>query len=124
MKYNWLSRTFPAAFASFYAQLLHFQGSFNSLSGLFQLSFKSLSKLIGKEQIIHHEKLLIEAKKMSYTESNEFGLNLRNKITVFYNSIAKKSPKTNTLIDRFLLHLQRSPHAACFSLGTDGGMGT
>ena len=43
---------------------------------------------------------------------------------MFYNSIAGKKPKTNTLIDRFLLHLQRSPHTVCFSLGTDGEAGT
>ena len=61
---------------------------------------------------------------MPHSESNKFGLNLRNRIKMFYNSIAGKKPKTNTLIDRFLLHLQRSPHTVCFSLGTDGEAGT
>ena len=67
---------------------------------------------------------MIEAKRMPHSESNKFGLNLRNRIKMFYNSIAGKKPKTNTLIDRFLLHLQRSPHTVCFSLGTDGEAGT
>ena len=35
----------------------------------------------------------------------------------------KKNPETIPFIDRFLLHLQRSPHAARFSLGTNGWVG-
>ena len=30
---------------------------------------------------------------MLYKESNKFSLNLRNRIKVFYNSIAKKEPE-------------------------------
>ena len=30
---------------------------------------------------------------MPHTESNEFGLNLQNRIKVFYNSIAEKEPE-------------------------------
>ena len=43
---------------------------------------------------------------------------------MFLSIRQKKNPKTNTLIDRFLLHLQRSPHAVRFSLGTNGWVGT
>ena len=42
---------------------------------------------------------------------------------MFLSIRQKKNPETNTLIDRFLLHLQRSPHAARFSLGTNGWVG-
>ena len=30
---------------------------------------------------------------MQYKESNKFGLNLRNRIKMFYNSIAEKEPE-------------------------------